>query len=424
VATAADALGRGEGLDLEGRGPLLPLLLAVPVAAGAPATTSLRWADAVLGALLGPLLAACAKRIGLGGTSTLVVGLLGAGHPMLVEGAGGAAAGASSATAALLLAALLLLGSAGARRRLGFAAAVLAALADPLAVLYLPGFLAVHAVGEPSRRARWVAAAAAVLAAVATPWPWAGASAPGVPALLVLWLPVASLAALLPALPGGLRRLAALAGGPRAPMRAWLLGAALHAIALAAGWGGGVALGWDGLHAGVALVPLVVLGGVAGLERFGPRARSRLAAASLAVALLGSLLLAAGPVTARLLGGSAPAAGRLGVLGEAFDAAADATGPGGWIAVDLGPGRGDEARRLADRARARSVLVLEAPSPGEDPVVRSLPARRLDQAGGGLALLTVRETAPGVTTLGGLGIWRQESVWRIGPYFLWKVSPP
>jgi hypothetical protein len=137
-ALASDDLAHRRWPDFHGHGPLLPLLLTVPVAVGAPAVGALRVVGLLLGALAPLLLHRLALRLGFVSRAAALAGLLLALHPVLVAHAGGPEAGAQGlALVLLLLAGIRLLARAGGTHRLTLTCALLATLAWPGAGPYL-----------------------------------------------------------------------------------------------------------------------------------------------------------------------------------------------------------------------------------------------------------------------------------------------
>jgi hypothetical protein len=420
LATRAARMGAETawGLDaVDHRGPLLPLLLAVPTAAGASPTAALRAVDALLGALLAPLACALALALGLGRRTAGWAGVLLTAHPLLALGAGGALAGTGALATALLLSGLLLLGRDGPRgRRVGLLLVLLLPLAEPPCLVYLPFLVALWSLREPSRRWRIAGLVLAVAALAATPLAGRGVDGSVGARLLAcatLWVPAACLVGLLPFLPWGLAATWRTAGRARWVARAWLGGAALHVLLLLLLRAPpGFAFGWEGLVTGMPLVPLAVLLGVHGLERLAPARRRTVVRGVLGVGLAASVFLVVGPLETWLLPGATPPAGRLWRLGRVVAAAGEAAGATGWVAFDVAPVLDAyEVKRLGDRLGDRRSGPLDA-----------LP---LSDLADDLAIVTrYRPQVLDVVTLGGRGIYRQAAVLRLGPWLVLRASRP
>lgn len=420
LATRGGRMGAEEAFALEGvadRGPLLPMLLAPVTASGATPTGALRWLGLLLGAAIAPLGLLLGLRLGLTRRAAQGAALLLAVHPVLAAAAGGAHVGNGTLAAVLLLLAVL-----GGERRSGLLPLLLLPLADPCCAVYVPALLTTHLRREHTTSARIVLLLLALLALLLAPLPslpFSGAPGAALLAFLGQWLPAASLVVLIPFLPRGARRLAR-----RSP--ALGIGAALHLLLLLfLAPDPGIAWGWAGVSAGQALVPFLVVTGVAGVEGTTAVRRQRTMRVAAGLGLAASLFLVIGPLQTLFLPHATPPAGRLSRLGRVVRAAADVAGPDGWVAidpaVDLSP---YEALRLADLAGGVPVGRLprggEAAEDGDG--LGPLP----DEAfAGPLGVLTrQRPVVLGVVTLGGRGIYRQEPVVRVGPWLVLRITPP
>lgn len=419
LAGAAEALADASLPDLEGRGPLLPLLLWLPTLLGVPAAVALRWSGLLLGAMAPLLFHGLARRLGFSARGAGFAALLLALHPLLVAHVGGAEAGAQG----LALTFLLLAWRRVASRQEGTRRGVLACAAG-LALAYPPGWPFALALlpwvwsGEVSRKGRvLVALAGAALLALGLflrhgP---AGSLAGAVVLLVVLalglWLPQLVLGA------GALVR-----GAQESRLAVGLLvGASAAQLVLLAlpSTRPGVVAHADGLGAGALLVPCVVLAVAVGLARVRPPWRLRLEGLGLAVALVASLLAALGPTQAAVLGAHAGLAGRLHDLGAAVKLASHEAGPGGWVAVDLGEGTAAQGRALRGWVGDRHLLV--APDSGE---AAELPEGWPPGGPRTLTLVTVRPEAGPVGTLGGFGVFAQEHAGTSGAYHVLRVRRP
>jgi len=420
LAVAADELGRARWPDLHGHGPLLPLLLALPVAAGASAVVALRLLGVLLGALAPLLFHRLALRLGLDGRAAALAGLLLALHPVLIAHAGGPEAGAQGlALVLLLVAGLRVVGNGEGTRRTPFLFALLATLAWPAAAPYLL-LVAVWALAaERGWKARAAVIAPVALALGLALYAGSGKAA-GPIALLALALPALGLVVLLPAIGVGWLRLLRRLDPSRRFLAGWSSAVLLHAVLLGTGLlRPGSVWGWEAAAPTVLLAPFLVLCAVEGLAALARGWRLRLGFAALAFALLAALLAGLGPAQAGLLGGHLGPAGRQHDLGVAARLAQREAGPAGWVALDLGRERLDEARALALWLGERTLVTPESGGPTSAPEGWPL--------GGppSLALLTASEPAPGqVTTLGGFGIFAQEHAGRSGPYHVLRVRRP
>ncbi|MHC5010666.1 MAG: hypothetical protein ACYTG6_06900 [Planctomycetota bacterium] len=409
------------------QGPLLPVLLAVPVAAGAPATPAIRWLDLLLGAAIAPLAFVLARRLGTARDPAIWTGLLVALHPALVAFAGGVATGSAALVCVLLLASLRLLLAVSPRsRRGGLFLGALLPLADPLAAVYVPGLTAVFAHREPALRMRIGGGVLALVCFLLAPWPAVDAAigfGHRLLGLIVLWAPAAALVLLCPNVPRGLWALWRAEPDRRWPARIWIIGAALHIAALlvlplANGfrWGTGV------FSVGLALLPLVLLAGVRGVKQPSSWRRPRVA---LLVALPIAVFLVSGPFQAWLSDTDPPRAGRLHLLKRATDRAVEIAGPEGWVGLDLGAGQGWTAERLRDRMPGVRAGTIGGRVAGEPETVGggALPLEELP-AGARLAVVTPRREIEEVSTYGGRGIYLQEIVETLGPWMVLSVRRP
>lgn len=416
LATRAAGMAAETAWSLEAvdrRGPLVPLLLAVPTAAGATPTFALRFVDALLGALIAPLACALCLGLGLGRRSARWTGILLTAHPMLALGAGGALPGTAGLACVLLLLALLFLGRPGrGGRRAGLLLVLLLPLAEPACAVYLPFLVALWVRREHSEVWRAAGLILALGALAATPFPTHGLDG-GIGARLLAfglqWIPASLLLGLVPFLHRGVR--AAWTGDGRA--KAWMGGAALHAVALLLLPAPvGFAFGWEGLVVGLPLVPLAVLLGVAGLEARAPVWRPRLVRGILGVAVAGSLFLAIGPLQTWLLPTHTPPTGRLWRLARVARVAEEHAAPSGWVGVDVGDALDAyETERLGDLFPKGRALPL-----------KGLPEEALD--GPLVVLARHRPMVLDVVTLGGRGIFEQEPVYRLGPWLVLRLARP
>lgn len=404
--------------EVDHRGPLLPLVLAVPIAAGASATAALRTVDALFGALLAPLACALALALGAGRRTARWTGSLLAAHPILALGAGGALAGtAGLATALLLTALLLLLGPGPIGRRVGLFLVLLLPLAEPPCAAYLPFLLVVWKMREPSARWGIAGLVLAVGVLVATPFPARGLDGDVGMRMLAWgleWAPAALLLGLLPTLPAGAlhvwRREDPV---PRAVARAWLGGAAAHVLLLILLQAPpGFAFGWEGLVRGLPLVPLAVMLGLVGLIQRAPHRHRTVVRALHGVGLAASLFLVIGPLQTWVLPESTPPTGRLWRLARVVAEAEEVAGPEGWVAFDVAPALDPyEIESLGDLVAGHRAGPLA-----------TLP---LEELAGDLAIVgRYRPEVLDVVTLGGRGIYRQEAVFRLGPWLVLSASRP
>ena len=428
LASVADDMGHERAFALRGFAPLLPMMLSVPVAAGAPATQALRVVDTLLGTLVAPLLCLLALRLGLARRTALTAGLLSAIHPLLLLGAGGVAPGTGSLMVAMLLAGLCsILASSPGPRRVGGALALILPLADPTGFVYMPALLVAWLVVEPAGRVRTMATALAVGMllfgpAIADLGLRGHARLDGPGALVAFAL--ATLVVLAPFVLRGLRDLATLAGRPGFVARLWILAGAAHLLALVVGYGSRDPT-LSTLARALALLPLLVLACTAGLQtaaapirRWAPRTAVLLAAG------LGAWSVAGGLQT-KLLPGHEGRAGRLHLLRTALDAAADAAGRNGWIVLALADTGGDEQASLADLKPAHWTWSRGPRADAEEAVRRPLPfPAAAFEPGQSFAVLADARTARGVATFGGAGIFHQDLVRQIGPYVILRARKP
>ena len=420
LAVAGEDLAAEHAADLQGHGPLLPVLLMVTTASGLPAGLTLRVLTLLVGALL-PLLAhRLALRLGFTARAAALAALLLALHPVLVAHAGGPEAGAAGpALACLLLGLLRLARGAGGTQRGALVLLALAPLLHPAAWPFLVPLSILCLAAEPGGRGRALlgALAAGAFAAGLLRGPGAGG---GPAAALLVGLPAAGLLLLLPFAGPGLLRLLPEAHAQRPLWTAWLGGAALHLLLLAAGvLRPGVRAAWDGLGPVLLLAPPLVLLGVQGLATLGRAWRLRVEAGTLLLSLAAALLLGLAPAQARLLPEDSADAGRLHSLREALRMAAREAGASGWVALDLGEGTAVEARAARPWLAGRSLLITPASGGPSAP-----PAGWSEGGPRTLALVTRAPEPGGTTTLGGLGIFLQERAGSSGPYTVLRVRRP
>lgn len=431
LATRGAVLAGRTATPLEGaehHGPLVPLLLALPVRAGATPTGALRSLDVLLGAAGAGLAAFAAWRLGLARREAGLVGVLFALHPHLAVHAGGPLASSAGAATALLLGALGLLASPGPRRRrAGAVLAALLPLASPLMTVLGLALLVGWLRRDDSLRARLAVGALFVVCVVFTPWPGLDpASGPGtrVLAFLFQWVPLAGLLGLLAGLPRGASRL--FAGESAAWVRLWATGvAACLLLLLAFPLPGTFAFGAGAASAAAPLVPLVLVLGVAGLGALPAPWPKRVRRTALVLATAGALLAVLGAVQTFLLPASPAAAGRLHRLALAVDAAKAAAGPDGWVALDLDARLpAVEVDRLMDRVATRRVGRLPRLGPAGRDAVGVLPVEELE-AGRTLGIVTpYRPEVQPVTTLAGTGIYEQAPHARFGPWLVLRARRP
>ena len=417
LASVADQISRGQGWDFAGQAPLLPLLTTILLGLGLPATLALRWTDALLAAALAPLLAVLLGRLGVSFKARTGAALLLAVHPLALLGAGGMQPGSGSAAGALLLLTLIcLLSDRAWVRRLGAGLTLLLCAADPGALVFVPALLWTFARAESDLRFQTGLVLLGCLLVLLSPLLWLDLTA-GPRASLgraVLWLLMAGLLVLLPAVPRGLAALWSC--GQLA--RPWLIGAG--ACLLVAVLGGPVfSLG---------LLPLLVTAGVLGAPllygRLGPRVSIRaIAGTSLATAVLLSLWVAYGDFRwDRSAGG-----GRARLLRKALDSAADTAGPGGWIVLAVAEDHPAEQASLADLAPNQWTWTRRAAAVADNAGgLRQLlvfPAGNFE-AGGSFAVVAEAGEAGSIETFGGVGIYEQELVVQIGPYVVLRATRP
>jgi hypothetical protein len=417
IAEAADDLARGTWPTLEGRGPLLPALLAPFTLLGLPAALVMRWLGLLVGAWVAVFVHRLATGIGLSARGAGLVALLTAVHPLMIAHVGGAEAGAQGLALALLVSGL---GVAvrGQRPLQGLACLLLAVLAHPGAWPYLllvgTGLWWRAPTGGP--RSAW-----GLLGAAGLGFAWLQQHPPeGSPGALPALLVVLGLVVLLPALLLGAVRLMRAPSAPAGLLRLWVLAGLLHAGFLATPvLRPGVQAGAEGLGPAALLVPLAMLCAVVGSARLAAAWRARCELGALALALAASLLVALGPAQAALLGERAGLAGRLHALRAAMRLAAEQAGPDGWIAVDLGEATGAQGRALAAWSEGRRVIV--SPDAGGP---SGLPPGWPPGGPRSLTLLTVRPEPGPVGTLGGLGISAQERAGQSGAYHVLRARRP
>jgi len=416
LASVADQLGHDRGWEFAGHAPFLPIAASVLVASGVPATAALRWVDALLAALLAPLLLLLLRRLAVPRPQALAAGLLLSLHPLALVAAGGVQPGASSAVAAVLLAALTaLLSDRAGVRRVGALATLLLVTTDAAALVYVPGLLWVYARREAAPRfqsAVLVLGSVALVAAVLLGGSPLGGSRPE-PGTAAAWLALAGLGVLLPSVPFGVRDL--WRSGSAA--RAWLLGGA--AAVLLAVLGGPVS--------GPALLAMVLAAGVAGAPRVYAHLAPRIVVAAFGGAVLVSAWFVFGGVQAHFSGAAPRAAGRLHLLRTALESAAEAAGEGGWIVLAVAEDRPAEQASLADLLPNHWTWTRRAaPENRAAADLRRLlvfPAGALE-AGRSVAVLAEAGRSGGIETFDGAGIYEQELVRQIGPYVVLRARRP
>lgn len=423
LASVADRLSRGAGWELAGQAPFLPMLTSVFVSLGLPATVALRWTDALLASALAPLLYLLLGRLGQAGRLRTAAALLMAVHPLGLFGAGGMQPGGGSAAGALLLAALLCLQSTHAWvRRTGAALTLLLCLSDPGALVFVPGLLWLYARAERAKRMQTSLVLVGGLLCLSAPLLWwdLGSSPSATLGGACLWLLVAGLGLLLPALPRGLAQL--WSRGPAA--RVWLLGAGLCLLATVVG----------GPVFSLGLLPLVIAGGVLGVPwiytRFGFRtgrvraARRAVVLAGLVGAALFSLWVAHGGLRPER---TPEGAARLPQLREALEAASRAAGSKGWIVLAVAENRPAEQASLADLAPDHWIWTRRPPDSGSERSglrrLRVFPAATFE-AGRSVAVVAQAGQTRAIETFDGAGIYSQEVIQQIGPYVVLRASRP
>lgn len=420
IANAAHAWAGERGASLAGHGPLLTLLLVVPLSAGLPAEAVLRVLGLAFGALAPLLLHRLVLRLGSSPRAAAFAALLAALHPVLVAHAGGPEAGEQGLALLLLLgAALGFAGRPAGTRRRALASAVLATLAWPGAWPYLCAVAIAAVRAEAGTKPRGIAAALALaaLAYAVLGRPWGPPSPEG---LLVLAVPMLGLGLLLPWVALGWVRLTRDPARPRALLRAWSAAALGHLVLLAAGLAGPSSpWGWGAGGPCVLWVPWFALGATEGLQGLARGWRLRLEAGGLLAALLVSLLLGLGPAQAGLLGEHLGPAGRLHALGVAARLADREAGPEGWLVLDVGAEHLAQAQSLARWTGARPSLVTPRSGGPTSP-----PPGWPEGGPPTLALVTLAPEPGPVTTLGGYGIFNQEAAGRVGPYAVQRVRRP
>lgn len=419
LAGAAEDLAAGRLPDLEGRGPLLPVLLWLPTLLGVPAAVALRWLGLLLGALAPLLFHGCARGIGFSVRGAGFAALLLAVHPLLVAHVGGAEAGAQGLALTLLCLALrrLAWGSEGTQRAV-LACAAGIALAHPGGWPYMLALLPAAWRGETTGKGRaFVLGVGALLLAFGLTQRHGPEGSLGGAAVLLL---VLALVVLLPQLAWGLTVLLRGAQQARGALFALASASVAHLVLLALPWTRpGVVVSGDGLGAGVLLVPCAVLAVAVGAARLRAPWRVRLEGSALALGLVGSLLAGLGPTQSALLGEQAGLAGRLNDLGKAVKLAAHEAGPGGWVAVDLGEDTAAQGHALRGWIGDRHLLV--APASGGS---TEAPAGWPQGGPRTLALVSVRPEPGAVGTLGGFGVFSQEHAGLSGAYHVLRVRRP
>ncbi len=397
-----------------GSAPLLPALIAASGTVGISPTAALRLLDALFTAALAPLLVLLAAALGLSKERSSMAGMLMALHPLALAGAGGIAPGSGALASALLLAALAGLGSRRAPQvRLGGCCTLLLAVADPAGLLLVLPLLWLYARRETSPRLQTgllMIGAALIVTAPLTWFTWSGGSRPALGSLLA-WVAGATLGILLPALPRGFSAL--IRGG--AVAHAWLTGSLLVTVALLAA----------GPMPAVVLLPLVLVAGIEGMAGWAEPWRRRLAPAAVGGALLVSMWLVSGGLQAALLPDEPAEAGRLHLLREAMQTAAEAAGENGWIVLAVGAGRPEEQASLADLHPDRWTWTERA-AEGDAIARRRLmvfPAASFE-SGRSVAVLAEAGREAGVHTFDGAGIYHQEVVREVGPYVVLRARRP
>ncbi len=419
IAGAAEELAAGRWPELEGRGPLLPVLLWLPTVVGLPAAVALRWSGLLMGALAPLLLHGLARKIGFSARGAGFAALLMAVHPLLVAHVGGAEAGAQGLALTLLLVALGSLARATTGHRRGvLASAAAVVLAHPGGWPYALALFPFVWQGESTGKGRVLVAGlgAAQLAFGLTQHHGPPGSLAGAVVLLV----VLALVVLLPQLALGSVWLLRGVQQARGALLALASASVAHLVLLALPWTRpGVLAEADGLGAGVLLVPASVLAMAVGAARLRAQWRARVEGLALGLGLVASLLAGLGPTQSALLGERAGLAGRLSDLGAAVKLATHEAGPGGWVGVDLGDGTAAQGRALRGWIGDRHLLV--APASGGS---TSIPDAWPEGGPRTLALVTVRPEPGTVGTLGGFGVFSQEHAGVSGAYHVLRVRRP
>lgn len=398
----AQSIATGKGFAIDGvpdgsRAPLWPVVIAIPVASGATVTGAERTTGWLLGALSAALLVLVGARLFGSTLSIASLAALAAAHPALSLSVGGLYAGPDAISSVLALAAILCGVSEGSRARR--AALLLAGLLPLCRYDLLPFAVAAAVVG--SARASGTSSRVGVLAATLGPtllwllrgafvhasgFAWAlaplGQALSNLLVIAGLVLPAAGLGVLWLFAPRGLADLWSRGSPDRGVLRGWMLGCVAHlllVVCLATPSGRddrALSFAASSLRAGVAVVPLVVIAGLAGLGRVEGRTRTVLEGTVVGLSVLLSVLLLSGRLQRALPFGPS-GAGRLHLVGEAYDAAVEDAGKDGWIAVDLGPSVEDGVEVfLGDRAPTHRTGVIAAPlarRPGSFPRPPVLP---------------------------------------------------
>lgn len=413
LASVADQLSRGRGWELAGQAPLLPLLSSILVGLGLSATSALRLTDVLLASSLAPLLLVLLRRLGHPGKLGVAAGLLMAVHPLGVLGAGGLQPSGGSAAGALLLAALCCLLATGTwQRRTGAVLTLLLCGADPAGLIFVPLLLWLYARTEEGTRVQTGFVLVGCLLFVGAPLLWLDLLAG--PSLRLgeaaLWVLVAGLAVLLPALPYGL---AGLWSSGRAA-RVWLVGGGVSLLSAILG----------GPVFSLGLLPLVVAGCVLGVPLVYAGSVRRMALGTVTAAALLAVWIAHGGLPP----GQAPeGAGRLHLLRTALASAAATAGADGWIVLAVAEDRPAEQASLADLAPGHWTWARRAvSSEGSPDDLRRLlvfPAANFEP-GRSFAVLAEAGKTGAIETFEGAGIYEQEVIRQIGPYVVLRARRP
>ena len=436
LASQTDALMAHKELPGDpSEGGLLALLATAVAAAGLTPTLGVR----VLGlacALLLPLLGfALARRFRLSrGASVGCAFLLGV-HPFVVIEVGGALTGSAGVELVLLLAGMLCVTSGSALlRRVGAVTAMALPHVAVSGLVYLPLITVLHQRREPRGPLRVIGLLGSVASLALSPalraLPGPGPVDPV--QFLVLWVPLVSLGVLLLGAPRGWRVLAGEdAGDLGVAWRAWSLAAVVHVgLLLGLGLEGDLGLALDG-SGGLALVPFVLIMGLAGCFAIRARwMRYGLALASFA-ALLCTAWLGFGAAQVRLTPGADTAALRLTWQRDVCRRAARLVGQDGWVVLDILADDPDGQRSLADLLKGHWVWRRE-PLSDEERAHALRPLLTFPAAawkGGAFAMIRETPTRGGrigrvddEVSFGPTAVFDQDAVRRVGPWLLVELQ--
>lgn len=416
LASVADHLGHDRGWTLAGHAPLMPTLVSIPVASGAAATSALRWTDALLAALLAPLVLLLGQSLGLARSGAAAAGILMAIHPLGLRAAGGVQPGSGTLAAALLLCILLaLLSGRTWRRRLGALGVLLLVATDVGAWPYVPGLLWLSLRGEASARVQTGIGVLGACLLVTGGLLWGapmGRAAPSLGAGL-FWLALATLVVLLPGLPAGLGAI-----WRRGQVERTLLASA--GLCLLVGLFGGPVLA-------LPLLPVVVLAGLIGTPRVFLVRKRRIVLGALGSAAVISTFFVWGGLQVALSGGRPSATGRLYLLREAMVEAESAVGARGWIVLAVGDDSPALQTSLADLSPGHWTWAQrESRGRSEGEPLRRLrvfPAASLE-AGRSVVVVAEAGTRESIHTFDGAGIYHHEVIRRLGPYVVLRARRP